>query len=63
MFRDRFRTMINVWGDAVGAGVVENLSRKQLQKMDRQEQAEEAAKEGKLNPAYLYEPNEPASRL
>ena len=24
--RDRFRTMVNVWGDSVGAGVVEKLS-------------------------------------
>lgn len=28
--RDRFRTMVNVFGDAVGAGVVAHLSRKEL---------------------------------
>ena len=25
-FRDRFRTVVNVWGDSVGAGVVAHLS-------------------------------------
>jgi len=29
---DRFRTVINVWGDAVGAGIVQHLCRRQLQK-------------------------------
>jgi solute carrier family 1 (glial high affinity glutamate transporter), member 3 len=28
--RDRFRTSINVWGDSVGAGIVDHLSRKEL---------------------------------
>jgi len=28
---DRFRTVINVWGDAVGAGIVQHLCRRQLQ--------------------------------
>ena len=27
MYRDRFRTLINVWGDSIGAGVVAHLSR------------------------------------
>uniref|UniRef100_A0A3Q1FJJ0 Amino acid transporter n=1 Tax=Acanthochromis polyacanthus TaxID=80966 RepID=A0A3Q1FJJ0_9TELE len=31
---DRFRTMINVLGDAYGAGIVQKLSRKELERMD-----------------------------
>ncbi|XP_074850955.1 excitatory amino acid transporter 3 isoform X2 [Carettochelys insculpta] len=31
---DRFRTMVNVLGDAFGAGVVEKLSKKELEQMD-----------------------------
>ena len=33
-FRDRVRTMINVLGDAYGAGIVEHLSRDDLAKAD-----------------------------
>merc|ERR1712002_969373 len=35
---DRFRTAINVLGDAFGAGIVYHLSKKELKEMDRQEQ-------------------------
>ena len=28
--RDRFRTQVNVWGDSVGAGIVEKLAGNQL---------------------------------
>ncbi|KFO80146.1 Excitatory amino acid transporter 3, partial [Cuculus canorus] len=31
---DRFRTMVNVLGDAFGAGIVEKLSKKELEQMD-----------------------------
>ncbi|XP_061566022.1 excitatory amino acid transporter 3 isoform X1 [Cololabis saira] len=31
---DRFRTMINVLGDAYGAGIVQKLSKKELERMD-----------------------------
>lgn len=31
---DRFRTMINVLGDAFGAGIVEKLSKRELERMD-----------------------------
>ncbi|KAK3596769.1 hypothetical protein CHS0354_038770 [Potamilus streckersoni] len=34
---DRFRTTINVLGDAIGAGIVEKLSRDDLRKMDEYE--------------------------
>ena len=33
----RFRTTINVLGDAIGAGIVYHLSKKELEKMDKQE--------------------------
>ena len=32
-FRDRFRTMINVEGDAFGAGIIEHLSKEELATM------------------------------
>ncbi|XP_076347435.1 excitatory amino acid transporter 1-like isoform X2 [Tachypleus tridentatus] len=34
-FLDRFRTAINVLGDAIGAGIVAHLSREDLQKLDK----------------------------
>ncbi|XP_059956812.1 excitatory amino acid transporter 3 [Mesoplodon densirostris] len=33
-FLDRFRTMVNVLGDAFGTGIVEKLSKKELEQMD-----------------------------
>ena len=39
--RDRIRTAVNVLGDSVGAGVVDQLSRKDLQKMDELRAREE----------------------
>ena len=36
-FRDRFRTSINVLGDAFGAGIVAHLSRHEIRKMDRED--------------------------
>ena len=34
VFRDRFRTMTNVLGDAIGAGIVEHMSRDELREAD-----------------------------
>ena len=34
MNSDRLRTTINVWGDAIGAGIIEHLSRKDIEKMN-----------------------------
>ena len=28
--RDRIRTPVNVWGDAIGAGIVDHLSKKEI---------------------------------
>ena len=36
-FRDRFRTSINVLGDAFGAGIVAHLSRHEIRKMDMED--------------------------
>ena len=33
-FRDRFRTMVNVLGDAYGAGIVQKLSKRELERID-----------------------------
>ncbi|PAA71389.1 hypothetical protein BOX15_Mlig003813g1 [Macrostomum lignano] len=50
-FLDRLRTSINVWGDCVGAGVVEALSRKDLEEVAEEDNngfcMEQAAEEGK----------------
>jgi len=35
-YRDRFRTAINVLGDAYGAGLVAHLARDELAQMDRE---------------------------
>ena len=58
--------MINVWGDAIGAGVVEALSRKQLAKMDyEEEEGKKDAVEGQSNPSFIQDTKEPGydSRL
>lgn len=36
-FLDRLRTTINVWGDAIGAGIIDHLSRKDLEKTNLDE--------------------------
>jgi len=38
--RDRFRTAINVLGDAYGAGLVAHLSKQDLEEMDKNERKE-----------------------
>ena len=59
LFVYRFRTAINVLGDAIGAGIVYHLSKEQLEEMDVNgiesvpEQNGTAIKEnGKTNAAY-----------
>ena len=37
LFRDRFRTAINVFGDSIGCAIVQHLSRKELSALDQQE--------------------------
>lgn len=51
-FLDRLRTSINVWGDSIGAGVVEKLAKDSLHKLDQFQPRDE--KEGKDNPSYDY---------
>jgi hypothetical protein len=38
-FSDRFRTAINVFGDAIGCAIVQHLSRKELSALDNKETA------------------------
>ena len=35
IIRDRFRTVVNVLGDAIGSGIVHHLSRDELRKADQ----------------------------
>ena len=46
--RDRFRTAINVMGDSFGAGIVEHLSRNDLDEFDQLEDGEMNS----ITPAY-----------
>lgn len=39
-FRDRFRTVLNVLGDAVGAGIVAHLSRDEMKEADQSKMEE-----------------------
>lgn len=36
-FLDRLRTSINVWGDLLGAGIVNHLSKKEVEDMEKRE--------------------------
>jgi len=42
---DRFRTVVNVMGDAIGAGIVYHLSKKELEELDTKN-INEAVEEG-----------------
>ena len=42
-FSDRFRTAINVFGDSIGCGIVQHLSRKELQAQRDNEQSQATA--------------------
>lgn len=39
-FLDRLRTTINVWGDALGAGIVNHLSRKEIENLEKDEESD-----------------------
>ena len=55
--RDRLRTSINVWGDSIGAGVVEKLAKNTLHKLDAEEMdgdARDGEPIGRGNPSYAY---------
>ena len=56
-FRDRFRTAVNVWGDSVGAGVVEAMSKSQLKKLDYTDPETEDLP-GKTNGMMHHKPEE-----
>lgn len=34
--RDRLRTTVNVWGDSIGAGIVDHLSRKEIEALEEE---------------------------
>merc|ERR1712001_109394 len=46
---DRFRTTVNVLGDAIGAGIVYHLSKKELEMMDQQENETTRINENNVN--------------
>ncbi|XP_060077404.1 excitatory amino acid transporter 1-like [Ylistrum balloti] len=48
---DRFRTAVNVMGDAIGAGIVDHLSKKEMRKMDLLDSVEDT-ENGVSNIAY-----------
>ncbi|XP_033738552.1 excitatory amino acid transporter 1-like [Pecten maximus] len=48
---DRFRTAVNVMGDAIGAGIVDHLSKKEIRKMDLLDSVENT-ENGVLNIGY-----------
>ncbi|XP_052280275.1 excitatory amino acid transporter 3-like isoform X2 [Dreissena polymorpha] len=48
-FLDRFRTAINVLGDAIGAGIVDHLSQADLKEMDRLEGIEEGIQDNDVS--------------
>ena len=45
----RFRTTVNVLGDAIGAGIVYHLSKKELEEMDQHENETTMVNEKNLN--------------
>ena len=48
-FSDRFRTSVNVLGDAFGAGIVHHLSREDLRKEDEEHMRLQLQAEGNGN--------------
>ena len=49
VFRGRFRTATNVWGDCVGCGVVQRLSREELKNLSYEEMLHENKHSSKHN--------------
>ena len=60
---DRFRTSVNVWGDAVGTGIVQKFSKGFLRKLDAEEDYKEKSNGGVYNDGYIpsYIPSVEAS--
>ncbi len=38
--RDRLRTAVNILGDSIGAGIVDHLCKKDLEKMNNEEESQ-----------------------
>jgi hypothetical protein len=36
-FSDRLRTTVNVWGDSIGAGIVDHLSRDEIKQLEEEQ--------------------------
>lgn len=48
-YRDRFRTMINVWGDSVVCGIVAHLSKKEIEANQKRLEEEDLTRVGEVN--------------
>lgn len=58
LFSDRFRTMINVWGDSVVCGIVAHLSKTEIaenEKRMREKAQKELESSGKNNEGFEME--------
>ncbi|CAF0913995.1 unnamed protein product, partial [Brachionus calyciflorus] len=55
-FLDRFRTMINVWGDAIATGVVAHLSQKEVEEYEEEQRLKNQKNMPITKPTELNEP-------
>ncbi|CAF0717381.1 unnamed protein product [Brachionus calyciflorus] len=48
-FLDRLRTTVNVWGDSIGAGIVDHLSRKEIEQIEEENRRNDGYQEVNQN--------------
>lgn len=49
-YRDRFRTTINVLGDSLGAGLIDHISRDELEKLPEPENMRRGSRKESVKP-------------